>query len=268
MRLHSLRQTANRYLKMDRRGSFRDKQHRAFVIHKLIDDLFALGDVPPSWRSLKPLHIQNLVQHWQRHKIKPATIMRYMTVIRYFLTWIECPISEIDNQSLNLKRQSKPCKKPMIQSNIWQSISAPSARYIMALQTEFGLTFGEAIRCIPDIHFREESLWITREIAFNSEDRVILLRNETQKRLITDMSIYTGGFKNLMQIHGYDNIRYQWRQALLPHRLPVNKSYRYLYAQQLKAQLSPTLGNYQVSWLIRNEMGIKSRNTLWTYLNE
>lgn len=48
MRTQSLRQAANRYLKMEHGGSFKDKKHRAFVIHKLIDDLFTIGEVPPS----------------------------------------------------------------------------------------------------------------------------------------------------------------------------------------------------------------------------
>ena len=30
-----------------------------------------------------------------------------------------------------------------------------------------GLTFSEAIHFIPDIHYRDDSLWITRDIAFN-----------------------------------------------------------------------------------------------------
>ncbi len=268
MRQQSLRQTANRYLKTDNRGSFKEKQHRAYVIHKVIDDLFLVGDVPASWPRLKSLHIQKLVGHWEQLKIQPATIMRYMTVIRCFLNSIDCPIANIDNQSLCLVRDYQRRSKKSIQSNVWQTMTEPTARLIMALQTQFGLTFGEAIRFIPDIHYRDNSLWITREIAFNSEDRSIPLRNESQKTLILDLTTHTHGSKSLMQLYGCVDIRHQWRQALAVHRLRANKSYRYLYAQHLKAELSPILGNYQVCWLIRDEMGIKSRNTLWLYLNE
>src|SRR5476649_2485087 len=115
MRKQSLRQTANRYLKTDNRGSFKDKQHRAFVIHKMIDDLFIIGHVPTSWHALNALPIQKLVQHWQQLKIKPATIMRYMTTIRIFLSSLDCQVVDIDNQSLCLVRQYKRCKKIKIQ---------------------------------------------------------------------------------------------------------------------------------------------------------
>ena len=268
MRKYSLRQTANRYLKTDNRGNLKNKQHRAFVIHKMIDDLFIIGNVPSSWKMLKTAHIQQLVRHWQKQKMKPATIMRYMTVIRSFLNNIDCPLAGIDNQSLHLSRLYSAPKKIKIQPNIWQKITDPCAYFIMALQTQFGLTFSEAILLVPDIHVKEHALWITREIAFNSEDRMIPHRLDEQKSILNDLHNHTQGSKNLLQLYSDDGIRYHWHRALAEHKLPINTSYRHLYAQQMQRNLSPTIGHYQLSWLIRDEMGIKSRNTLWRYLNE
>ncbi|MCX7091741.1 MAG: integrase [Legionellales bacterium] len=268
MRKYSLRQKANRYLKTDNRGSIRDKKHRAFVIHKMINDLFVVGTVPSSWSVLKTDHIQQLVQHWQKQKIQSATIMRYMTVIRTFLNNIECPLEGIDNQNLHLSRQYKAPKRIHIQHDIWQTMTDPCAYLIMALQTQFGLTFSEATLLIPDIHVKEHALWITREIAFNSEDRMIPHRLDEQKSILRDLHIHTQGSKNLLQLYGNDGIRYHWHRTLDEHKLPINKSYRHLYAQQMKKHLSTTIGHYQLSWLIRDEMGIKSRNTLWRYFHE
>ena len=268
MRKYSLRQTTNRYLKTDNRGSFRNKKHRAVIIHKVVDDLFIIGNVPASWKTLRTEHMHELVQYWQKQKIKPATIMRYMTVIRAFLNNIDCPLTGIDNQSLHLYRQYKAPKMIKIQPNIWQTMTDPCAYFIMALQTQFGLTFSEAILLIPDIHVKEHALWITREIAFNSEDRMIPHRLGEQKSILQDLHKHTAGSKSLLQLYGNDGIRYHWHRALDEHKLPINKSYRHLYAQQMKKHLSTTIRHYQLSWLIRDEMGIKSRNTLWRYLHE
>ncbi len=234
----------------------------------MIDNLFIVGDVPTSWLNLKAQHIQQLIQHWQQQTMQPDTIMGYMTVIRRFLNSIDCQLAGIDNQSQGLSRQYKRIRKTAVQMADGSIMTEPTACFIMALQTLFGLTFGEAIRFIPDIHFREHSLWITREIAFNSADRVIPLRTELQQTIITNLAAYSGGSKCIMQLHGYDMVCCLWRQALTIHKLPATKSYRYLYAQQLKAALSPILSHYQLNGLIRDEMGIKSRNTLWLYLNE
>jgi hypothetical protein len=268
MRKQSLRQTANRYLKTDNRGSFKDKQHRAFVINKMIDDLFAAGDVPSSWSALKTTHFQKLIQLWQKKKVNPATMMDHMTTIRRFLISIECPLPGIDNKSLGLVRQRKFSKVKKLQADLWIAMSEAVARLIMSMQTQFGLTFNEAINLTPDIHVKENMLWITRDITFNSEDRTIPLRNELQKMVLDELMKHTQGYQSLVQIHGYHTIRRRWHEALKSQKLSTNKTYRYLYAQYLIKELTPALGNYHTCWLIRDEMGIKSRNTLWFYLHE
>lgn len=267
MRKQSLRRTANRYLLTDNRGSFKDKKHRRFVIYKMIDDLFLSGEVPQTWSALKIQHIQNLIQLWQNKKLQPATIMDYMTTIRSFLQSIECPLQGIDNRSLKLIR-SYANKRNKIPPDLWQNIPEPVPQLIMAFQTQFGLTFHEAIHLQPDIHIKEHRLLLTREITFNSEDRQIPIRNKNQSLIIQGLKHYTQDKQSLIERHDYEDIRTLWRIALSTYKLPTNKTYRYLYAQQLKKELLPILGNYRTNWLIRDEMGIKSPNTLWLYLNE
>lgn len=268
MRKQSLRQTASRYLQTDIRGSFKDKKHCAFVIHKMIDDLFIIGDVPQSWHVLKKYHIEKLIEFWQKNTIKSATIMDYMTTIRRFLHGIDCPLSEIDNKNLCLSRQRNSRKTNKIMPDIWIQITQPIAKIIMGLQTQFGLTFSEAIQVIPGVHTKDDMLWITREIAFNSEDRTIPFRNKNQTLILFELINYAQGGQCLLQMHDYDDILSQWRMALSVLNLSTKKTYRYLYARELKKELLPLLGNYQTDCLIRDEMGIKSRNTLWAYLHE
>lgn len=268
MRNQALRKTVIRYLSTDNRGHAKAKKHRAFVLHKVIDDLFLVDHLPAAWKHLKPVHIEKLVQHWKKQKLKPATIMRYMTVVRVFLNEMGCPLSGIDNQSLNLSRHYSQPKRRKVSADIWQHIDEPIPHFILALQVQFGLTFGEAIRFVPDIHVQEEGLWITREIAFNSEDRNIPLRHDEQKSLLEAIIQHTKGHRSLLQQHGAEAIRYHWHTALAKQKLSSNKSYRFLYAQALQKALVSTLGNYRTSWVIRDEMGVKSRNTVWLYLHE
>ena len=268
MRKQSLRQTANRYLKTDNHGSFKDKKQRAFIIHKMINDLFLIGDIPHGWHFLKKHHIEKLIAFWQKNKVKPATIMDYMTTIRRFLQSINCPLPNIDNKSLGLSRQRSCRKAQKIQADIWTEINQPLSKMIMGMQIQFGLTFSEAIHLIPGVHTKDEMLWITRDIAFNSADRTVPFRNTTQALIISELTHYTQVSQSLLQMHGYDDILSQWHIALSALNLPTNKTYRYLYARLLKKELLPILGNYQTDWIIRDEMGIKSRNTLWTYLHE
>ncbi|STX50756.1 putative integrase [Legionella busanensis] len=138
----------------------------------------------------------------------------------------------------------------------------------MALQVEFGLTFREAITLKSAIHINDDQLWITRDIAFNSSDRTIPIRTITQRSFLNFFNQLVGRLDNLINIIPYEEIRLRWRSALTKHRLSSAKSWRYLYAQQMYSSLLTEYGNYKLCLLIQDEMGIKSRNTLWLYLKD
>lgn len=267
MRKNSLRQTANRYFQLDNRGSYQEKKKRAYVIHKMIDDLFRVKDVPVSWQEMKSEHVQKLVEYWKRNDVKDATIMRYMTIVRNYLHSINCQISDIDNKSLQLRRKKPKSKRLQWQPNLWESFSEIPSRLIMALQTEFGLTFSEAIQIKPGIHIKEHKLSLTREITFNSVDRMIPFRNEIQKSILSDLVKLTNR-QSLVQFLGYKRVKLSWNHALMALNIPIKRSWRYLYAKQMYQYLLPILGNYHTCLVLQDELGIKSRNTLWTYLHE
>ncbi len=268
MRKYSLRQTANQYLKLGNQGSYKVKKQRAYVIRKMIDDLYTIGDVPSSWKNIQSHHIHQLVAHWRKSKLRSSTIMNHMTIVRNYLLSIDCPIPNIDNKSLQLSKTSKKHKRKLkIQYNHWQSWDNSIPRLIMALQTEFGLTFQEAIYIKPEINIQEDSVWVTRNIAFNSLDRTIPIRFDSQKAILDEIKKMTNG-KCIAEFNDYEDTRIAWRKTLKKHALPINKAYRYLYAKQMAQYLFPLLGRYETYWVIRSEMGIKSRDSLWRYLNE
>ncbi|WP_133138549.1 integrase [Legionella genomosp. 1] len=269
MRTQSLRQFANRQIQFDKQGKHLCCKHRAYVIHKMIDDLFAIRQIPPSWQALQSEQIRQLVLYWKKQNINPVTIMRYMTIICRFLRISNCIVANIDNQSLELSRpKTKKKNTKTIYPDIWKSLSDPIVRVIMALQTEFGLTSKEAISIKPGIHLRKCSLWITREIAFNSCDRTIPIRTDNQKVVLNLFNWLVKQYESLAQFKSYEEIRILWRSALAKHHLSSTQSWRYWYAKQMHPLLLPEYGNYKTSLLIRDEMGIKSRNTLWLYLKD
>lgn len=268
MRKHSLRQIANQYLDHDNGGSPRDKKYRRFVILRMIEDLFVLGLAPSNWSCLTPIHLQQLLQHWHKKKVKPSTLMNYMTIIRKFLCHVGHKAENIDNLSLGL--QTKKIKKQTRKSpaNLLDKVNDPIAKILLGFQIHFGLTMSEAMRILPEVHIQEHELLLTREITFNSKDRKIPIRSEAQRKLIQDFNTLTQGNGCLITTHGYRAICFSWQKAMKSLRLSGKKCWRYLYAQQLSSQLSSQLSHYRLSLLIMDEMGLKSRTTLWSYLNE
>ena len=268
MRKNELRRFANNQLNNDNHGSHRDRQYRRFVIQRVIDDLFKLKLCPAIWHGLTQEHLLALVSHWKKQKIKPATMMKYMTVIRYFLQHIAHHIEGIDNQALGIARVKPQIKHPIKLSNGLVRPYHPIAQLIFDLQSAFGLTFGESIRLVPDIHVREDSIWVTREIAFNSQDRVIPMRNEDQHIVLQSLRALTSNNHCLISALGYHAVRQTYHASMQRAGLRPAKSYRYLYARQQSSSLLQTLSHREASAILMREMGLKSRTTLWGYLHE
>lgn len=268
MQKKSLRQTANHYIQNNNSSCLRDKKQRRYIIYKLIDDLFYLRDAPETWEELPPKQFHKLIALWQKRKIKASTIMNHMAIIRKFMMSLGYETSALGNQNLGLTKKPKNKRLPNVNSATWKQAQSPIARVLLGLQTHFGLSLSEAMRIMPSVHVQEQQLWLTREITFNNEDRFVPFQNVEQKKILTELAELTKTHKNLIESHGYDAVLFFWRDALHALKLPPRKSYRYVYAQQRQKQLLTTLSHYKTTLTIMDEMGLKSRTTLWGYLRE
>lgn len=268
MQKKSLRQTANHYIQNNRSGCLRDKKQRHYVIHKMIDDLFILGHAPQTWEALTNEDFHKLVRYWQKRKIKPATMMKHMTIIRKFLMSLEYEVSGLENKHLGIIKKISQQKKLKVSQEILQKADNPIARVLLGLQIHFGLTLSEAMRMVSAIHVQEQQLWLTREMTFNNEDRFVPFHTTEQKEVLDALAKITKSHQNLIKSHDYEAVRFAWRDALRALNLPPRKAYRYVYAQARQKVLITTLNHYKTTLTIMDEMGLKSRTTLWGYLRE
>lgn len=92
---------------------------------------------------------------------------------------------------------------------------------------------------------RKDSLWITNEVAFNSQPRTIPVCTVNQKAVIHLFYQLSEPIKRLFQSTSYEEIRLRWRKALAKSRLPSTKSWRFLYARQRHAALLTEHGKYK-----------------------
>ena len=268
MRKAALRQQLDNYFRYNHSGSYSNMKHHSSVMRRVVRDLFQIGAVPTKWHALTHDHIQALVLHWKKEKLKTPTIMKYMTVIRGFLKNIEHPIIGIDNQSLgiiNTKRRKKTIRPT---EDRFDTLSTPLPKIMFELQAFFGLTLRESMRLHPELHVQNNSIWITRNIATNSLDRRIPIRNNKQKEILQTFIILCTQGDNLIGSYGYHQLRYSYNKELKTVGLAPSRSYRYLYARKLHAELSHVLTPYIVKQTIMREMGLQSRRMLWNYLNE
>lgn len=67
------------------------------------------------------------------------------------------------------------------------------------MQALFGLTFSETFHIKPGIHIKEQKLWITRDIAFNSADRMMIINS--QKSTVSFETIPESEMNTFAQFH-------------------------------------------------------------------
>ncbi|HFL2715798.1 TPA: hypothetical protein ACGWTM_002986 [Legionella pneumophila] len=267
MRKDKLRQKVDSFCRNDHSGSHRTRKHRYFVLHKVIRDLFYTGHIPPKWHALTLDDIKHLVLYWQKKGIKPSTIMKYMTIVRDFLEKIEHRIPDISNQQLGLVHLKRKIQIILLPDNLNEKLDSPIAKILIELQIYFGLTLSEAMRLCPSTNIQENALWITREIATNSQDRMIPVRNDIQNR-VKQSFLNLCQENNLIVTYGYPCVLNAYKSELKAIQIPSLKSYRYHYARNLYPDLIQVTSPYIAKQTIMREMGISSRRTLWSYLNE
>lgn len=259
MTVNSLRKQAVLLMKNNKDGTYKERKRRAFVLEKMLHELYASKQTPASWHDLESHHIHLLVKRWKEQRIKHSTIMRYMTIIRKVLTDIGCNMHYIDNRSLLLSRPKPRKKRIKITADFWKCLTNPAVRLIMALQTHFGLTFKETI------HFKS-STHMNNQLVIS--DRIIPICTKEQSAILNEFNQLVDKGKSLIKKYGQQYIRIYWHENLKRHELPSNRTWRYWYAKERFNQLLPKIGHDKTYQYIRDEMGIKSRNTLWFYLKK
>ena len=140
MTVNSLRKQVLLLMRTNKDGTYKERKRRAFVLDKMLHELYATKQPPTSWHNLETQHFHLLVKRWKTQRIKPTTIMRYMTIIRKVLVDLDCHVPYIDNRSLELYIPKPRKKRIKMSVDFWQSLTNPPVRLIMALQTHITLS--------------------------------------------------------------------------------------------------------------------------------
>src|SRR6185437_215103 len=116
-------------------------------------------------------------------------------------------------------------------ADFWKHLTNPPVRLIMALQTNFGLTFQEAIHLKTSTHVQNNQLVIS--------DHIIPICTEEQKIILHEFNQLVDKNQSLINKYSRQYIQIYWHDDLKRHELPSNRSWRYWYAKQRLETLLP-----------------------------
>lgn len=229
-------------------GSFGVKAERKKVLIQISAQLKQGGYRLQSVQSLKPKHVNYLVERWQGEGLSAGTIKNRLSHVRWWAEKIGkasmLPKSNNGaNQAITLdleKRTYTPTesKAKELEQNKLEKVSDPLVKLSLRLQREFGLRREEAIKFRPNYAIRGEQLVLKPSWTKGGRPRVIPIRTESQRHLLQQVQKQVGGGALIRPDRNYIQQLKVYERQTSQAGLDKNHGLRHMYAQQRYLELT------------------------------
>ncbi|MCC7413429.1 MAG: integrase domain-containing protein [Gammaproteobacteria bacterium] len=196
----------------NRDGGYATQRNRERLLSLIADQLHALGFRNMNAQSLKPKHVEGLVNRWQAESLSVGTIKNRMTVLRW---WAQ----KVDRQNVIARQNdhygipersfvSRASKAVRVDGPALDRVGDIHVRMSLELQQAFGLRREEAIKFQPSYADRGDQLVLKDSWTKGGKAREIPVRTPAQRALL-DRAHRLAGRGSL--IPGERNYRQQLR---------------------------------------------------------
>ena len=199
-----------------RDGSFSTRATRQRILVEFSKTLRSLGFRPQSPYSLKPKHVDALIQEWERRKLASGTRKVYMSQLRWWAEKIgKTSMIDPSNRKLGLPdRRSNPANKAKELSNAeFALIDNEYVRYSVMLQQAFGLRKEEAIKFRPSYADQGQHIRLKGSWTKGGRPRKIPITHYLQRELLDQVRKFAGtgslipfDKKYIHQVYIYENV--------------------------------------------------------------
>ena len=172
----------------NRDGSFGTQVQRERELTLIANQLHELGYRCMNQRSLKPRHVQALVDLWLKAEIATGTIKNRMSAIRWWARKVNKQnVVARSNDHYGIPNRifvtNKSKAKSVIETDL-AKVRDVHVRMSLRLQQAFGLRREEAIKFMPSVADRGSYLQLKPSWTKGGKARQIPIRSEEQRKLI------------------------------------------------------------------------------------
>ena len=190
---HQLKQLCRR----NRDGSHATQRDRERVLTLIADQLHALGFRGMNSRSLKPKHVEALLEQWRREDLSVGTIKNRMAAMRW---WAQ----KVDRQNVIARSNdhygipertfiADVSKAKSVDATDLDKVRDPHVRMSLELQSAFGLRREEAIKFAPSYADKGDHLLLKPSWTKGGKARVIPVRTAEQRDVLDRAHRLAGG---------------------------------------------------------------------------
>jgi len=171
----------------NKNGSFSTQKARIYTLNQAANDLHDLGFKHLSKQSLKPKHVNALIESWKENGVADATIKNRMTHIRFWAGNINKPgMIPKSNAELGIDQRVlvTNTNKGQVLDGRLHEINSPLVQMSVRLQAAFGMRREESIKFNPSRDDKGDSLTLEAGTK-GGRPRSVPIKT-TEQRLLVD----------------------------------------------------------------------------------
>ncbi len=180
----------------NRDGSFATQRDRERVLDQVASQLHEMGYRHLAAASLKPKHVESLVERWQAEGLAVGTIKNRMAELRWWAEKIgKQNVIARDNDHYGIgNRQyvTNVSKARQLTGGELARITDPYTAMSLRLQAAFGLRRGESIKIRPEWADRGDRLALKDTWTKGGRPREIPIRNAEQRQVLDEAKALAG----------------------------------------------------------------------------
>ena len=173
----------------NRDGSYATQANRLSSLNAMAADLKDMGYRNMSAQSLKPKHVEALVEKWKGNELSEGTIKNRMAHLRWWADKVnKSSVIARDNTHYGIANRvfvTNISKSAELTEKALNNISDPYLRVSLELQREFGLRREEALKINPSWANQKEHLRLKDSWTKGGRPRTIPIRTESQREIMT-----------------------------------------------------------------------------------
>jgi hypothetical protein len=171
-------------------GSYATQRDRERVLDLVANHLYDLGYRHMTAASLKPKHVEGLVEQWKAEGLAVGTIKNRMAELRWWAEKIgKQNVMARDNDHYGIGNRTyvtNVSKARELSSSDLSRITDPYTRMSLRLQAAFGLRRGESIKIRPEWADRGDKLALKDTWTKGGRPREIPIRNDEQRQVLDE----------------------------------------------------------------------------------
>ncbi len=202
--MRNLNYTLKQLCRQCREGSYATQRNRERMLTLMANELHAMGYRQMQARSLKPKHIEGLVQRWRDNHLSIGTIKNRMATLRWWADKVDKRnVIARSNEHYGIPDRrfvTNESKAKDLTSEQLNKVRDQHVRMSLELQRAFGLRREEAMKFNPSYADQGNHIQLKASWTKGGKPRTIPVRTEIQREVL-DRARSLAGFGSLIPPH-------------------------------------------------------------------